>query len=136
MLPLEGSNRQARRPKLVCGRCGYGSLPAGSPLDCPACGERVWEPALWRPFSRTGGYERFLLSRTVAAAASPLESRTLSGRAGDWRCRCGHLYRFHVVDGDTRFWSQNGLKSFAREPVGACVRCRVALGPPPTALAA
>ena len=36
-----------------CTGCGYSVTVRGKLPRCPACGEGVWERALWSPFGRT-----------------------------------------------------------------------------------
>ena len=113
----------------MCVGCGHGRVLDGGRPDCPTCGETVWEPALWRPFSRTGGYGSVLPSRLLAAGRGGrrLETVAADGAIGDRRCPCGQVYRFDASAAHPRFWPQNGVKSFAKEPVSSCVVCGRAL---------
>lgn len=44
-----GSHRSDYR----CASCGYGVVAIDTLPTCPMCGGSTWDPAEWRPFTRT-----------------------------------------------------------------------------------
>lgn len=46
---------------LRCAACGYGVATSAAPAACPMCQGVAWDPAPWRPFSRSPDYPRFFM---------------------------------------------------------------------------
>ena len=46
---------------LRCAACGYGVATSAAPAACPMCQGAAWDPAPWRPFSRSPDYPRFFV---------------------------------------------------------------------------